>query len=170
MINKRDKAAAYYTEGMLCSQAVLAAFSEECGISEGLAFRLGSCFGSGMRKGEVCGACSGALMVLGLLYGESHTGDREERQRSDKVNDLMMERFRKANGSYICNELLGYDISTPEGAGRAREEGLFTDFCPKMVTSAVDILEEIIGEMGVLRKAAVRFFDELTTRELYEIL
>lgn len=26
-------------------------------------------------------------------------------------------------------------------------EGLFTEFCPKMVASAVDILEEIIEEM-----------------------
>ena len=40
-----------------------------------------------------------------------------------------------------------HDVSTPEGAQRAREDGLFTDFCPKMVASAVDILEEIIIEM-----------------------
>ena len=86
-------------------------------------------------------------MVLGLLYGQSHIGDQDERQRSNRINDLLMERFKKANGSYICNDLLGYDVSTPEGAQRAREDGLFTDFCPKMVASAVDILEEIIKEM-----------------------
>ena len=147
MTNKRDKAIEFFSQKMHCSQAVLAAFSEECGISEEQAFKLGSCFGSGMRKGEVCGACTGALMVLGLLYGQSHIGDQDERQRSNRINDLLMERFKKANGSYICNDLLGYDVSTPEGAQRAREDGLFTDFCPKMVASAVDILEEIIKEM-----------------------
>ena len=146
MENKRDKAIEFFSRKMHCSQAVLATFSEECGITEEQAFKLGSCFGSGMRKGEVCGACTGALMVLGLLYGQSHIGDPDERQRSNMINDLMMERFKEKNGSYICNELLGYDISTPEGAQKAREEGLFTKFCPKMVERAVEILEEIINE------------------------
>ena len=147
MKNKRDKAIEYFSQKMHCSQAVLATFHEECGVSEEQAFKLGSCFGSGMRKGEVCGACTGALMVLGLLYGQSHIGDQGERQRSNRINDLMIERFEKANGSYICNDLLGYDVSTPEGAQRAREDVLFVDFCPKMVASAVDILEDIIKEM-----------------------
>ena len=147
MKNKRDTAVEYFSQKMHCSQAVLATFHEECGVSEEQAFKLGSCFGSGMRKGEVCGACTGALMVLGLLYGQSHIGDQGERQRSNRINDLMIERFEKANGSYICNDLLGYDVSTPEGAQRAREDGLFVDFCPKMVASAVDILEDIIKEM-----------------------
>ena len=144
--NRKDKAIEYYSARMHCSQAVLAAFSEECGISEEQAFRLGSCFGSGMRKGEVCGACTGALMVLGLLYGQVHIGDQKEREISNRINEMMMDRFKKANGSYICNDLLGLDVSTPEGAQKARAEGLFTEFCPKMVASAVDILEEIIKE------------------------
>ncbi|MCR5053995.1 MAG: C-GCAxxG-C-C family protein [Lachnospiraceae bacterium] len=145
--NTRERAIKYFAEKMHCSQAVLMAFSEKCGISKEQALRLGSCFGSGMRKGEVCGACSGALMVLGLLYGQTQIGNQEERKISNRINDMMMDRFKKVNGSYICNELLGYDVSTPEGAQRAREEGLFTEFCPKMVASAADILEGIIEEM-----------------------
>ncbi|MCR5595184.1 MAG: C-GCAxxG-C-C family protein [Lachnospiraceae bacterium] len=149
MKSKKEKANEIFTAKMHCSQAVLAAFSEECGISEEQAFKLGSCFGSGMRKGEVCGACAGALMVLGLLYGQIHPGDQKEREISNRINDMMMNRFKEANDSYICNELLGCDISTPEGAQKAREEGLFTEFCPRMVASAVDILEGIINEMEI---------------------
>ena len=48
-------------------------------------------------------------------------GDSDGRLRSNRINDLMMESFKKANGSYICNDLLGYDISTPEGIQSARE-------------------------------------------------
>ncbi len=145
--NKKDRAVEYFEKNMHCSQAVLAAFSKECGISEEQAFRIGSCFGSGMRRGNVCGACTGALMVLGLLYGETHVGNPKEREISDRINNMMMTRFQKANGSCICNDLLGHDVSTPEGAKKAREEVLFKDFCPKMVESAVDILEEIKEEM-----------------------
>ena len=36
-----------------------AAFKDEIGLTEKQALKLGACFGSGMRKGEVCGACTG---------------------------------------------------------------------------------------------------------------
>ena len=142
--NHKEKALQYFSDKYLCSQAVAAAFATECGITEEQALKVGACFGSGMRKGEVCGACTGALIVLGLLYGQYHKGDVEERLRADSVNVMMMERFQEENGLYICNELLGCDMSTPEGVQYARDKGLFVDFCPKMVASAVDILEEII--------------------------
>ena len=112
--DRRDKALRHFADNLHCSQSVLAVFAEECGITEEQAFRLGSCFGSGMRRGNVCGACSGALMVLGLLYGETRKGDPEGRKR------------------------------TNEGVQYARDYHLFTEFCPKMVASAVEILEEII--------------------------
>ena len=147
MGNHEEKALGYFSDKYHCSQAVLAAYAEECGISEEQALKLGSCFGSGMRKGEVCGACTGALMVLGLLYGQSKKADPEERQRADKVNDLMTDRFKEANGSYICNELLGCDVWTSEGKQYALDNNLFTEFCPKMVESAIEIIDGIIEEM-----------------------
>ena len=145
---RKEKALQYFADHLHCSQSILAAFSEECGITEETAFRLGSCFGSGMRKGNVCGACTGALMVLGLIYGETHAGDQEGRLRTNRLNDLMMDRFSEANGSCICNELLGCDVRTPEGVRYARDRHLFTEFCPKMVVSAVEILEGIIKKNG----------------------
>ncbi len=146
-MNRKEKAVEYFGKHLHCSQSVLAAFADKCGIDEKTAFKLGSCFGSGMRKGNVCGACTGALMVLGLLFGEEHIGNDEERERTDMLNDLMMDRFKQANGSCICNELLGCDIATPEGRQYARANGLFRELCPKMVESAVDILEDIIENM-----------------------
>ena len=143
---KKETALRCFADHLHCSQSVLAAFSEECGITEEMAFRLGSCFGSGMRRGNVCGACAGALMVLGLMYGETRAGDPEGRQRTNALNDLMMDRFSEANGTCICNELLGCDVRTPEGVQYARDNHLFTEFCPKMVASAVEILERILSE------------------------
>lgn len=146
----KEQAVALFEKKFHCSQAVLAAFAKECGITQEQALKLGSCFGSGMRKGEVCGACTGALMVLGLLYGQFDETDLESRQRANEVNDKMMERFREVNGSFICNDLLGYDVNTEDGLKAIREQNLFVDFCPKMVAKAVDILEEIIKEKNEL--------------------
>ena len=97
-----------------------------------------------MRKGEVCGAVTGELMVLGLMYGESKVDDAAARLVSIKVNDLMMNRFKEKCGSYICNDLLGCDITTEEGHNYCLENKKFIEFCPKMVTAAVEIIEEII--------------------------
>ncbi len=144
----RQAALDYFSRGFHCSQAVLAAYSDECGITEEQALKLGSCFGSGMRKGQVCGACTGALMVLGLMYGYTEGGGRDK-LRADKVNDMMMDRFSKSCGSYLCNTILGCDIATAEGVEYALNNRLFTELCPKMVGSAVDIVEEIIREMEV---------------------
>lgn len=45
------------------------------------------------------------------------------------------------NGSYICNDLLGIDFTSEEGMQYAIENNLFTELCPKLVASAVEILE-----------------------------
>lgn len=145
-MNHKEEALKLFEQKYHCSQAVFAAFSEEYGVKKEHALKIGGCFGSGMRKGEVCGACTGALMVLGLIYGKSSKDDMDSKIRSDKVCDKFLEEFEKENGSYICNTLLGCDIATPEGVQYALDNELFTKFCPKMVESAVIITEKIIEE------------------------
>ena len=146
MLTKQEKALDYFSRGFHCSQAVLAAYADQCGLSEEQALKLGACFGSGMRKGEVCGAYSGALMVLGSLYGQVCLSGEESRRVENEVNDRMMKGFEEACGSCLCREILGCDISTPEGKQYARQNNLFKERCPRMVAVAVDVLEEIIGE------------------------
>lgn len=144
----KEKALALFEHGFYCSQAVLTSFAEECGLSEEQALRLGGCFGTGMRKGEVCGACTGALMVLGSLYGQYDKADIASKETADSVSDKMMERFAAFRGCYRCHELLGCDISTEEGLNYARENDLFTELCPKLIANAVDVLEQIIQEQS----------------------
>ena len=121
----------------MCSQAVFAAFSEDYNLSKDQALKIGACFGSGMRKGEVCGACTGALMALGLKYGD-------DKAKSDEVCDKFLDEFKKQNGSYICRDLRGCDISTPEGVNHAVDNNLFREFCPMMVESAARIVDGIL--------------------------
>ena len=143
---RKEKALEYFARKFHCSQSVLAAYADLCGLTEEQALKLGACFGSGMRKGNVCGACTGALMVLGAMYGQYDPADLESRMRANRVNDAMMEGFAAANGTCICNDLLGVDVSTEEGVAEARSRKLFTEYCPKMVASAAEILSKIIRE------------------------
>ena len=138
-MSRIDEAVQLFEGSYLCSQAVLTVFSEELGLSKENAFKIGACFGSGMRQGEVCGACTGALMALGLKYGEN-------KPKSGEVSDKFFEEFKKENGSFICRDLLECDISTPEGVKQALDNNLFREVCPKMVASAVEITEKIMDE------------------------
>ena len=140
-----EKATKLFEKKFHCSQAVFAAFAEELGITEQQALKIGACFGSGMRKGEVCGACTGALMALGLKYGQCNEKDIDSRLKTNEVTDRFMSEFQKENGSFICKELLGCDLSTEEGINTALEKNLFTEFCPKMVESATRIAEVILN-------------------------
>lgn len=135
-----EKAVAIFNEKFNCAQAVLGAYAEDFGMSEEEALRVAICFSGGMRNAEVCGAVSGALMVIGLKYGQVDDGKTVSYGKAVEF----MDKFKKENGSYICKEILGYDISTADGMKNASEKNLFNDICPKMVESAVKILEEII--------------------------
>ncbi len=143
-MNHIELAKHYFEQKFHCSQAVLAAFAGELGLSEEQALKLGACFGGGMCKGEVCGACTGALMALGLKYGQSDVADIESKEKTNEITVKFLEQFKKENGSYICKELLGCDIATANGKQYALDNNLFVEFCPKMVESATIIAEKLL--------------------------
>ena len=136
-MNYVEEAVQLFEDGYMCSQAVLAVFCEEFGLSREQAFKISMSFGGGMRKGEVCGACTGAIMALGLRYGEN-------KSKSDEMCVKFLDSFEKENGSYICRDLLDCDIRTEEGIKYAIDNNLFKEICPKMVESAVKIAQELI--------------------------
>ena len=144
--NKADRAVELFSGGFNCSQAVLTAFASDFGLSEELTLKLGSEFGSGARNGELCGAVSGALLVLGLKYGHCNSADTERKMRAYAIADEFTRRFREVNGSIVCRELLGYDLTNPEDMAAISEKNLFREFCPLMVKSAVKVLESILSE------------------------
>ena len=145
-MNHIEKADKLFKEKYHCSQAVLGAFAEELGITEEQALKLGGCFGGGMCKGEVCGACTGALMALGLKYGQSQIDDIVSRIKANDVTEQFLNEFKKENGSFICKELLNCDLSTKEGREYAIKNNLFVELCPSFVRSATKIAERLINE------------------------
>ncbi len=114
MESKIDLAENYFKKGFNCSQALLATFAPEFGLSEEMALKIATQFGGGARKGEMCGAVSGALMVLGLKYGHYHENALEEKANAFKIAENFMNRFIEANGTVVCRDLLGYDLSNAE--------------------------------------------------------
>ena len=69
-------------EGFNCAQIVVTDFSKDFNIDEKKSKQIAACFGGGMGCGETCGALTGALMVIGLKYGNYLPNDLESRRKS----------------------------------------------------------------------------------------
>jgi C_GCAxxG_C_C family probable redox protein len=145
-VNRVESAVACFQGGFSCSQAVLSAYAEEFGLDRDTAVRVAAGFGGGMgRMAGTCGAVTGALMVLGLKYGVTDADDRQAKEALYERVREFSRRFAARHDSTVCRDLLGCDISTPEGLQRATQEKLPATVCPKFVQSAAEILEELLA-------------------------
>jgi C_GCAxxG_C_C family probable redox protein len=136
-----------FEQGFSCSQSVLSAYGPQLGLDAELALRVSGAFGGGMaRMGRTCGAVTGALMVIGLQRGSTKADDDEAKDACYDLAREFVDRFEARHGTITCQELLGYDINTPEGREIAKEKGLFATLCPKFVQDAVEIVGQILEE------------------------
>ena len=77
-----------------CCQSVAMTFSKEMGLTDEQVYALGTHFAAGLRQGSVCGAMSGALMVLGALGYDEETAN------------TLIRNFREKHGATDCATLL----------------------------------------------------------------
>jgi C_GCAxxG_C_C family probable redox protein len=144
MTSESTVAVQRFAEGLSCSQAVFSAFSERFGLPAETAMRVASAFGGGMaRRGEVCGAVTGALMVLGLARGHASPGEADKERTYGLVNDFI-ERFRAQRPSMLCRDLILGPIDTPERLQTARDRGVFREICPGIVRDAADLVAAVL--------------------------
>ncbi len=91
----------------------------------------------------MCGAVSGALMVIGLAVGAATAGDQTSREHSYAVTKEFLHRFEDRHGAVVCRELLGVNIGTPDGREAAMRDGLFRTRCPEFVRDAADFVADL---------------------------
>lgn len=125
-----------------CAQSVFSTFSVQHGMDESTALKITSTLGGGLsRRGEVCGAVTGALLALGLVRGTDTPAGKEE---SYRMGQEFMSRFEEKHGTIQCRELLDCDISTPAGRQQASDKGYFKALCPLFVEDAAEIVSKML--------------------------
>ena len=141
------KAGELFLSGCNCAQAVILAFSDVTGLDTKTAAKISSSFGGGMgRMREVCGAVSGMLIVMGLLYGYDDPGEKDCNKKAYYPDVLsLMLKFKEACGSYICREILKNPPSDPNPTPRT-EEFYAKRPCARMCLVAGRILDAYIAE------------------------
>ena len=146
MAHAQERAEELFRAGFSCAQAICAAFAGE-EIGRGAALRIASAFGGGMaRRGDTCGALSGALMVLGLLYGSDRVEDDRSKETMYRLAEEMIDRFTARSGSRMCRELIGFDPAAAAGRRRFSEDPELVERCAGFVREAAGLLEELIAE------------------------
>jgi len=146
---KARKAKEYFLQGYNCSQSVVAAWCDEIGLDMETALKVSSCFGGGMgRMREVCGAFSGALMVLGMKYGNTVGKDAKAKGENYAMVQKFAARFKEENNfdSIICREMLGLTgASQPAPAARTQEYYKKRP-CPELIAMASGLLGEFMED------------------------
>src|SRR5512138_2400941 len=130
-MTKADDAYWEFMNRFTCSAAVFSAFSPELGLDADTAKKIACGFGAGISKtGNICGAVSGAIMVIGLKYGKTEAGDDAATEKTRAVTRQFIREFTEKNGSVQCTELLGYNLNDPVAYAAAQKSGLFMTKCP----------------------------------------
>ncbi len=145
-MNHPEEAKRLFLEGYNCAQAVFCAYRDVTGLDLDTSARLASSFGAGMgRLREVCGAVSGALMVLGYVRGYDGPNDQDTKAAQYALVQQFASLFREHNGSIICRELLK-DIEFTEGSiPQARTSEFYSVRpCPHLTEDAASILDGLL--------------------------
>ena len=142
-MTREEKAIELFSNGYNCAQSVLAAFCEDNGLDLQTALKLTNGFGGGVRCGELCGAVTGAIMVIGLKCGFYIEKDFEQKTYCNKKSYEFIEKFKEANKSIICRDLLCVDIRYPDDHNTPAAKEAHKSICPKLVANAVQILEKM---------------------------
>lgn len=168
----KEKAAHLLQQQYHCSQALFGAFAGDVGLDLKTAFKISTCFGGGMRQGGICGCITAAMLVIGMAVGFYDSQDRELEIYVNKKTDEFIKRFTgKMNGDINCRDILGKDISEPQGMASIRKEGLILKKCPRAIEVSIDILEDMLSEhVKYITESSIDLEDIPEDNEMQELL
>ena len=146
--DRKEKALSLFMEGYNCSQSVFMAFADRFGIDEDTAKRISAGLGGGVgRQREVCGAVSGAVMVIGSIRAAESGDDSDGKKANYELVREFCDSFRERHGgTIICREMLKIMADKKESAtpDERNAEYYAKRPCAWAVYDAAEILEEMI--------------------------
>ena len=136
----RAEVASKFVAGMNCSQCVLSQWADELGYDEDELRRMSAAFGGGMFRGDTCGAVTGALIAIGMAFGDDSALLHEKTAEFQR-------RFTERCGALNCRDLIKYDFSVPGEKEKAMGAGVTIERCPIFVVTALEILDDMFAEL-----------------------
>jgi C_GCAxxG_C_C family probable redox protein len=139
-----EKALGYLKEKYSCSQSVFAAYADKLGIETKGVFKVAAGFGGGIgRTQDICGALTGAIMVLGCKYFDENNPAGSKDFVYNKVKKFI-EKFKERNKYVDCYDLTGVDFKREEWKSLFAKLNIHEEKCNKYVKDACEILDEMM--------------------------
>jgi C_GCAxxG_C_C family probable redox protein len=139
---RKEKAVANFKEGYNCAQSVFLAYSDFYDIDTEFAKKISASFGGGMgRLREVCGACSGMFMLLGLQYPATDPTNKEAKTVNYAAVQRTAKAFKEQFGTLICADLLKIARSPQAPTPSDRTDEYYSKRpCARFVAKAAEII------------------------------
>jgi C_GCAxxG_C_C family probable redox protein len=143
-MNHTEKALNNFKNQYNCSQSVFSAYSEKFGIKENDAQKIAMGFGGGIgRTQDICGALTGAIMVLGCRHYNENDIARSKEIIYAKTKELIS-KFKEIHKTVDCLELIGVDFSKEGGFELFKALNIHENKCNGYIEDVCKILDEII--------------------------
>ena len=147
MTNKQSKAETAlhkFGEGYHCAQSIVYAFADEANMDKNTLMAISTGFGSGFgRKQEVCGAVTGAVIILGAKYGRKDNEPTDKTEKTYREVQKFIDEFTREKGSIICRELLsGCNLLTEDGQKFFKDKNLKCEVCHGCIELACHMLQK----------------------------
>ena len=134
-----------------CAQSSFMALKEQNGLGGEEVVRALTPLTGIAERGETCGAVTGPLMAMGLIFGrnEHQLGDWDTYRASLVPAGKFCDRFEKAFGSTMCHEIQKgtfgrcYQLTDPEELKEFQEADA-TGHCTEVVKKAVRLAAGVI--------------------------
>ncbi|MEI6127396.1 MAG: C-GCAxxG-C-C family protein [Pseudomonadota bacterium] len=136
----RDRAGNYFRQGYNCAETLFLTFRQYLApdVEESLV-RMATPFGGGLgHAGCICGALSGAIMMLGLKKGR--ISPQATRDEAYGLSREFQKRFMDEFGATCCRALNKNPFGTPEQGKN----------CLKIIGNTAKILMAFIQEKGLV--------------------
>jgi C_GCAxxG_C_C family probable redox protein len=134
-----------------CAQSTFFALSEQFGLGGDDVLKALTPLPGIAERGETCGAITGALMAMGLIYGRDRLDDWEKYRSSLIPTNEFCRQFEKEMGSTLCHQIQdrsfgkSFNLMDPKDLKEFQRAGA-TSKCSRVVQKASKIAAEIILE------------------------
>jgi len=137
-----------------CAQSTFFALSEQFGLGGDDVLKALTPLPGMAERGETCGAMTGALMAMGLIYGRDHLDDWDKYRSSLIPTNKFCQQFEKEMGTTLCCQIQerafgqSFNLMDPEQLKEFQRAGA-TAKCSQVVQKACRLAAEIILENPV---------------------
>ncbi len=142
-----EEAGRIFASGFYCAESVLLAVARANGLETPELTRLATGLCSGISRCDgPCGAFSGGVLALGLLFGREHP--EEPVDPCYALSQRFKAAFEHRWGSTSCTALLGCNLGSPEARQHYRDAGLKLSICEPLTRWAAACVQEICLAAG----------------------